>query len=110
MNKFFALILALMLCASFYSMSPGAVYLNEVPPQVEEFVQGVVGEYGGRWLANSEVVEGRKTVLDITVETGGKSARFVITLRDGEITNIVQVGLDGTTTTLERYEGFINGA
>jgi hypothetical protein len=111
MNKLFALILAAMLCLTFYSVSPGEIHTNSLPAQVHEFVEGMTGRFeGGYFVANQQVANERTTMIDITIIIQDESARFVLTLIDGEIVNVNHVSVDAEVRCEKEYEGFLNGA
>jgi hypothetical protein len=111
MNKLYAFILALMLCATFYSVSPGEINPNSLPAQVHEFVQGIMGEFkDGYWVANQQVAHERTLMIDITIIIQEESARFVLTLIDGKIVNVTNVSVDADVDCQEEYRGFIDGA
>lgn len=111
MKTFYALLLAAMLCLTFYSVSPGEINPNSLPAQVHEFVRGMTGEFkNGYWVANQEVSNERTTMVDITIIIQEESARFILTLIDGQIVDIKHITLDAEVNCEGEYEGFLNGA
>jgi hypothetical protein len=92
-------------------MSPGEVNPNSLPAQVYEFVEGMTGRFeGGYFVANQQVANERTTMIDITIIIQDESARFVLTLIDGQIVNVTNVSVDAEVNCEEEYEGFLNGA
>ncbi len=111
MNNFFVFILAMMLCVTFYSVSPGEVNPNYLPAQVHEFVVGMIGNFeGGYFVANQELTNERTTIVDITIIIQGESARFVLILENGIIQDVQNIALDAEVDCQEEYTGFIDGA
>lgn len=99
MNLFFAVLLAAMILLTVPGISNGEVPKKSVPAQVQEFVDGITSHVPEGvmtyWTANQKLADDHTFILNLTVHSEKLTARFVLTLVDGVIVNIAQLGVLG---------------